>query len=68
MGSTLQSYEVYHQTLKDPTIPIRKLALGSSFGLLCNSLLEVTDIDYDWVVVATEDTFVPENLRYYVSL
>ena len=60
----------FHQTYENKDFPVTKIKTNSAFGLLCKSLLFIDEekVDYDWIMVATEDTFViPENLRYFVA-
>jgi len=69
-GQHCNHLRFFHQTYENADFPVKKIQTKSAFGLLCSSLLAIDEenIDYDWIIVVTEDTYViPENLRYYVA-
>lgn len=69
-GKHCNHLRLFHQTYENKDFPVAKIKTKSAFGLLCKSLLSIDEekLDFDWIMIATEDTFViPENLRYFVA-
>ena len=70
-GGHCNDLRLYSHKLSNDTHGVEKLAVKSSFALLCNALHKMRDSahkDLQWVLVASDNTFVlVENLRYFLA-
>ena len=70
-GGHCNDLRLYSHKLSNETHGVEKVAVKSSFALLCTALHKIRDSmskDLQWVLVASDNTFVlVENLRYFVA-
>lgn len=70
-GGHCNELRFYSHKLSNDTHGVEKIAVKSSFALLCSALHKIRDSmpkNLQWVLVATDDTFVlVENLRHFVA-